>query len=77
MKFLPLTASLMALALFSAPAFAQEEAPAQEQHRLQLKKLRRKFRKKFWSCSMTPVLSASFRSKNSVPAPSRPASSRK
>ena len=31
MKFLPLTASLMALALFSAPAFAQEEAPAQEQ----------------------------------------------
>jgi hypothetical protein len=31
MKFLPLTASLMALALFSAPAFAQEEVPAQEQ----------------------------------------------
>ena len=31
MKFLPLTASLMALALFSAPAFAQDEAPAQEQ----------------------------------------------
>ncbi len=31
MKFLPLTASLLALALFSAPAFAQEEAPAQEQ----------------------------------------------
>jgi outer membrane protein OmpA-like peptidoglycan-associated protein len=31
MKFLPLTASLMALALFSAPAFSQEEVPAQEQ----------------------------------------------
>jgi outer membrane protein OmpA-like peptidoglycan-associated protein len=31
MKFLPLTASLMALALFSAPALSQEEAPAQEQ----------------------------------------------
>ena len=30
MKFLPLTASLMALALFAAPVFAQE-APAQEQ----------------------------------------------
>ena len=29
MKFLPLTASLMALALFSAPAFSQEEVPAQ------------------------------------------------
>ena len=28
MKFLPLTASLMALALFSAPAFAQEQPPA-------------------------------------------------
>ena len=31
MKFLPLTASLMALALFSAPAFSQDEVPAQEQ----------------------------------------------
>ena len=31
MKFLPLTASLMVLALFSAPAFAQDEAPAEEQ----------------------------------------------
>ena len=74
MKFLPLTASLMALALFSAPAFAQEEhRPSQPL----LKKLRRKFRKKFWSCSMTPGLSPSFQSMNSVPAPSRPASSRK
>lgn len=31
MKLLPLTASLMALALYSAPAFAQEEVPVQEQ----------------------------------------------
>ena len=31
MKFLPLTASMLALALFAAPAFAQEEVPAQEQ----------------------------------------------
>ena len=50
MKFLPLTASLMALALFSAPAFAQEEAPAQEQPPAALKRRHRKFRKKFWSC---------------------------
>ena len=50
MKFLPLTASLMALALFSAPAFAQEEAPAQEQPRQQLKKQHLRFLKKFWSC---------------------------
>ena len=29
MKFLPLTTSLIALALFSAPALSQEEVPAQ------------------------------------------------
>ncbi len=31
MKFLPLTASLLALALFAAPALAQDEPPAQDQ----------------------------------------------
>ena len=77
MKFLPLTASLMALALFSAPAFSQEEVPAQEQPPPLLKKQHRKFRKKFWSCSMTAGLSPSFQSMNSAPAPSRPAVSRK
>ena len=77
MKFLPLTASLMALALFSAPAFAQEEARRRNNHPLQLKKQPPRFLKKFWSCLMTAGLSPSFQLMNSAPAPSRPAVSRK
>ena len=50
MKFLPLTASLMALALFSAPAFLRTKCRPRNSHRLQLKRQLRKFLKKCWNC---------------------------